>query len=287
MAAMETELESLRAERVLSQRFRITADTAITQLHAEVQHYKALNGRIMDAVRRAAMRLLSLVVLPAGGGAAPRLASVLLAKLRDKDAVVSDRAVELLAQLPFGLVARVLEGGGGGVGSRPVGHHPHQQHPPTAGPPPPPASPAWVALVQHCVSGLAAAAPEARPTAPGEGSEEPAGEGAVAGGGRGGGKGGRGGGGGGGGVSVRAQNCLKLLKSIVGWLATMAEARVGAGSGGGGGGGGLHPLAALLLPAVAGGGPPEPGQVASLRRAAGVAAALAEAEAAVEAGGNN
>ncbi|KXZ43130.1 hypothetical protein GPECTOR_101g31 [Gonium pectorale] len=79
MAAMETKLESLRAERVLSQRFRISADTAITQLHAEVQHYKALNGRIMDVVVAVGADLAALqataaehhAVLAFAGGRAP------------------------------------------------------------------------------------------------------------------------------------------------------------------------------------------------------------------------
>ncbi|GLC36399.1 hypothetical protein PLESTM_000439400 [Pleodorina starrii] len=192
-------------------------------------------------VRRVAMRLVSLVVLPAGGDGAIRLARVLLMKLRDKDALVSDRALELLVQLPIALITRAVateaEGtahgggpGGGGVPGR---------------------ASSWAAITQHCIAGLAAAGAPAAAELAGDSGDGGGGAAAAA-------------AAGGGALSGRAQNCRKLLQAALGAAAAAAAA--------GYAGAELpHPLELLLLPALLAPGGEDAlasgGAVSALRRA--------------------
>ncbi|KAG1657977.1 hypothetical protein FOA52_008037 [Chlamydomonas sp. UWO 241] len=73
---------------------------AVSTLSFSVLHDQAVT------VRRSAMRLFSLVALPASR-AAP-LARLLVAKVRDADGVVSARAIDLMLQLPLPLLAGSL-----------------------------------------------------------------------------------------------------------------------------------------------------------------------------------
>ncbi|KAG2488441.1 hypothetical protein HYH03_012948 [Edaphochlamys debaryana] len=91
-------------------------------------------------VRRAAMRVVAQVVLPAGGGGAARLARALASRLRDRDAMVSDRALELLTQLPVDFLTSAVQGGGGGGNGGGGG-----------------SGADWPAAVRHCVSAMAEA----------------------------------------------------------------------------------------------------------------------------------
>ncbi|GIL89199.1 hypothetical protein Vretifemale_17043, partial [Volvox reticuliferus] len=208
-------------------------------------------------VRRAAIRLVSLVVLPAGGDGAARLTKTLLKKLRDKDALVSDRALQLLVQLPPALIITAVNApepnGGGRIGES-----------------------GWSALMKHCIGALAAAAAV---TADLDCHEFPK-SGLVA---------DADAGGSGGALSDRTKNYVKLLRAI---LRTAAEETVAATAAAGGAKSAVapppgqlrdplgtspnpHPLEILLLPMLAGDVSEIDTAVAVMQRAEAVATAAA------------
>lgn len=86
-----------------------------SELHSQLWCDDSLEGLLYSLnhdssikVRRSAMKLLQLVVLPSGSHAATHLIKTLSAKVCDKDSTVGQAALELLVQLDARMICNVL-----------------------------------------------------------------------------------------------------------------------------------------------------------------------------------